>query len=584
MIQEQLKNIIKHAARDIILEYSEGDLDKTKLDWIEKDLSDAVSIEHPKELGNGDFSTQIALLLKDRHPEKNPKALAKDIAERLNAIKPKEVEKIEVAGSGFINFYLGNDFFKKSIQEILLAGHEWGKLDIYKGEKVMVEYTDPNPFKAFHIGHFMSNTIGESISRLVEFSGAEVMRANYQGDVGLHVAKATWGMINSNEDFNTSEDIGRAYTAGSAVYEESEETKTEIDNLNQAIYNIVVYGEVNDKLTSIYKLGKKISLDHFEEIYKKLGTKFDFYFFESEVSKPGIELVEEYKSKVFHKSNGAIVFKGENYSKKLHTRVFITSKGLPTYEAKELGLLKLKEDKYNFDKSITVTASEQTEYFNVVVKAMEQIYPELAKKIKHISHGMMVLPSGKMSSRTGDVVTAEFLINMVENHVSEIMKESDFENKEEIVERISIAALKYAILRQSAGKNIVYDMEKAVSFEGASGPYLQYAHTRAMSVLEKASKMNLGEGEHICTSEISNLEKLLYRFPEVVERSVEEFEPHHIATYLTELASAFNNYYANERILDAETCKSYKLILMQAFQITMQNGLYLLGIKTPEKM
>lgn len=553
MIRDNLKEAIKTAVLELGLEIED------------------VHLEHPADLANGDYSTNVAMVL-GKKVGKNPKELAQEITDNIKELK--EVEKIEVAGAGFINFHLSQEFFAGSIEEILKAGDKWGSNETLKGQETMVEYTDPNPFKEFHIGHLMSNAIGESISRLVEFSGAETKRANYQGDVGLHVAKAIFG-----KQKNPEMAFGTAYAEGNSAYEEDEKAKEEIKEINKKVYN-----KSDEEINKLYDEGKKVSLEHFEEIYKKLDTKFDEYFFESETGPIGEKLVEENVGKVFEESDGAVIFKGEDVG--LHTRVFINSEGLPTYEAKDLALAKVKADRYGYDKSIVITASEQKEYYKVVLASMKEIFPDLSESTKHITHGMLRLPSGKMSSRTGDVITGESLIDEVNEKVLEKMKDSDIEGKAEIAEQVAVGAIKYSILKQSAGKDIIFDYDKSLSFEGDSGPYLQYSHTRASAVLEKAKEEKIipSINDRVNDRETVELEKLLYRFPEVVERANKEYEPHYVTIYLTELAGAFNSFYAKEKIVEESDTAAYKVALTQAFKTTIKNGLWLLGIKTPNRM
>ncbi len=490
--------------------------------------------------------------------------------------------RVEVAGPGFINFYLSKDFFADILNKILKEKENFGWKEIKNKEKTIVEYTDPNPFKEFHIGHLMSNTAGESISRIVEANGSEVKRACYQGDVGMHVAKAVWGYL-KQKDWKTS------YAYGAKAYDTDENSKKEIEEINKKIY-------LKDKeIMPLYEEGRKISLEAFEKIYKKLGTKFDFYFFESETAELGQKIVLENTDKVFEKGdNGAIVFHAEKFNKKLHTRVFINSIGLPTYEAKELGLAKIKYDKYQYDRSIVITGNEINDYFKVLLEAMKNVFPELASKTLHFSHGMLRLPSGKMSSRTGDVITAESLLSAISEKVIDKVRETNRgEMSDDFINQVSVAALKYSILKQSVGADVIYDFEKSISFEGDSGPYLQYSYARAKSILEKAKESGITENFDHTLNEIfenmedgiSEVERLIYRFPEIVEKSGNEFAPHHIANYLIELARSFNAYYGNTKIVDREDpSSSYKVALTRAFSIVMKNGLYLLGIEAPEKM
>jgi arginyl-tRNA synthetase len=549
---------------------------RTALDLIGVAAPSEITLEHPAELQNGDFATGVSLALA-KQTGKNPQALAAEIVAAFS--KNIAIEKIEVAGPGFINFHLAQQFFSETNGSILKDKEEWGRNKLHSEKRVTVEYTDPNPFKPFHIGHLMTNVIGESIARLYAANGANVTRANYQGDVGLHVAKAIWGMREKGSDPKDIHAIGEAYAYGADKYETDQNAKQEIDALNK-----VIYERSDAAINELYDIGRQTSLDRFEEIYKMLGTDFDQYFFESETADIGKQIVEEGLEKgIFVESDGAVVYRGEDDG--LHTRVFLNSQGLPTYEAKELGLAKVKYERTKYDLSFVVTANEIAEYFKVLLSAMRKLFPELAEKTIHVTHGFMRLSSGKMSSRKGNIITGESLIEDMKAAAMEKMEGRELSNKEEVAEMVGVAAIKYSILRQTASRDIVFDPEKSLSFEGDSGPYLQYAHTRALSVLEKAEKEGIEPSLEIAPEKISELERYLYRFPEVVERATDAHEPHHVTTYLTELAGAFNSWYANEQIVNTDDVTSpYKLALTKAFQITMQNGLQLLGIKTPQKM
>lgn len=534
---------------------------------------DDVLLEHPTLLSHGDFSSNIAMTLAKKEG-KNPKELAKKIVNNIS--KTSEIEKVEVAGPGFINFYLSSKFFAGEVKNILKEDEKWGSNRLLEGKKIMVEYTDPNPFKVFHIGHLMSNTIGESISRLIEFSGAEMKRANYQGDIGLHVAKALWAIGKEGFDARKINDIGKAYAYGHERFETDEDAKLEIIEFNKRI----VAKDLD--LMDIYEIGLNTSLLHFEEIYKILGTEFDYSFFESESLSAGLLMVDRgLEEGIFEESDGAVVFRGEKYG--LHTRVFKTKYGTTTYETRDLGLPILKRKAFPFDTSITVTAVEQKTYFDVVFKVFSLLNPDFSGALVHIPHGMLQLTEGKMSSRHGNVITGESLIEDMKKTAKQKMTSFEIENKEEVAEQVGVAAIKYGILKQSSGKNIIFSEEQWISFEGDSGPYLQYANARILSLLEKAKKSGVSEkvGE---SAQVTDIEKLLPRFPEVVERAVKEYEPHYVTTYLTELAGVFNSWYGQTKILDGTNEAPHKLAIAHAVSITLQNGLWLLGIKAPERM
>jgi arginyl-tRNA synthetase len=298
---------------------------------------------------------------------------------------------VEVAGPGFINFYLNNSFVSKSVLAILNKGEKYGQSEHGLKGKVLVEYTDPNTFKVFHIGHLMSNAIGESIARLIESGGTKVERICYPSDIGLHIAKAIWAISQNLKELpDESADIavrtdflGRMYVLGTKTYEENAEVKKEIDELNKKIYD-----KSDSSVNAIYEKGRKWSLDHFDLLYKILGTKFDKFIFESEMASIGLDVVNKNIGEVFEISEGATVFKGEKYG--LHTRVFINSHGLPTYEAKDLGLNVTKFKTYpDASQSIIITASEQNDYFKVIKQVLVLIDKENGQKTKHIGHGMM---------------------------------------------------------------------------------------------------------------------------------------------------------------------------------------------------
>lgn len=532
MIREEIRKVIESALKEL-------------------GINDALFVvEHPTDLKMGDYSTNVAI----KHGHKD------ELIRYIVQNKPEGVDKVELAGPGFINFYLSKEFFKSSLREITEKEKDFGKTELLAGKRFFIEHTQPNLFKSFHIGHLMNNAIGESLARIVKANGAEVRTATYHGDKGLHVAKAIWSL--RKEGGKVRDD---AYAKGHKAYEEDEEARKEIIEINQKIYE-----ESDPEINTLYKKIKEYDIRDFEDIYEKLGSKFDYHFYESQAGEIGRQIVLEHLGAIFEESEGAIVYKGEKAG--LHTRVFLNSQKLPTYEAKEVGLAKMKIEAYPFDQSITITGNEQDAFFNVVEAAIAEVFPELKGKLKHLSHGMLRLPTGKMSSRTGEVIVALGLINEIKKRVKDD-------------EAVAIGAIKYMILRQSIGNDIVFDLERSVSTEGDSGVYLQYAHARASSVLSTIEQLNTSRTVPVRGDEEPRvIERLLYRFPEIVERAGAEYTPNYITTYLTELASAFNNFYANERIISTDFESLYRGEITKAFKIVMQNGLNVLGIPAPERM
>jgi arginyl-tRNA synthetase len=558
--------------------------------WIAEMLGTSADfvVEYPAEFAHGDYSTNVAMVCA-KQEKKNPKELAENFVKILNEKKIPEVEKITVAGPGFINFFLKPEVFAGVVAGAAASGADVGKNKNLKGQKILVEYTDPNPFKEFHIGHLMSNAIGEAISRIIAAEGAEVKRLSYGSDIGLHVAKAIFVGLQKKDEVSeirkksSKEQLefwAAAYVAGSTQYEENETAKKEIDELNK-----IIFDKTDKEINELYDWGREVSILHFQEIFKTLGTKFDKNIWESEVTENALAAAKEGLQKnILEHSEGAVVFKGENYG--LHTRVFVNSKGIPVYEAKELALAIKKADKFNFDKSIVITGNEQNDYFKVVLKAAELLKPELTGKTVHIGHGMLRFASGKMSSRKGNVITGVSLLDDIKKMVMEKMegREMSAEQKEKVAEQVSVGAIKFSILKQAAGRDIIFDFEKSVSFEGDSGPYLQYAAVRANSILKKAGAV-LPNAKMPDGWQTTNLEKMFERFESVVARAGAEYAPHYIVTYLIELASEFNSFYAHHKIIDeADPTSPYKLAMTKSFANIMAVGLNLLGISVPEEM
>lgn len=537
------------------------------------------SLEHPTELSHGDYATNVSMVCA-KQLGKNPKEVAGEIAAELERNKIPEIEKIELAGPGFINFTLSQNFFSESIQDLVKLGDDFGKLKINAGKKILVEHSSPNLFKPFHIGHMMNNAIGESLTRMMKYSGAKVETMSFPSDISLGVAKAIFILIEKyGNEFSPSEIsiLGDAYVEGTKRYEDDESIQDRVKEIADNLY------AGNDSVeVKIFEACKKFNIAYFETITKKLGSHFDSYIYESEAGIIGKELVEKNTPDIFTRSDGAIVYIPDESKKNLNTAVFINSQGNPTYEAKDLGLLDLKFDKIDPETSIFVTDHQQIHHFEIVMDAAAKINSVWADRSVHIPHGRMSFKGQKMSSRLGGVPLVTEILDLVSEEVK--LKSSGREQVSD-PEVIAIAAIKFAILRVKPGQNINFDPETSLSFEGDSGPYLQYTHARISSVLEKASEADIS-AEYKNGEEVTNLERLLFRLPEVVESAISEYAPQYIVTYLLEIARAFNSFYAEKQIIDSENIEisGHRLAIAQATQIVLKNGLGLLGIIAPERM
>jgi arginyl-tRNA synthetase len=435
-----------------------------------------------------------------------------------------------------------------------------------------------------HVGHLYTSIVGDAISNLLEHAGATVHRVNFGGDVGLHVGKTMWSIIDDlgGENFEKLTDIpetersewmARNYVKGTQAYDSDEAAKAEIIEVNKRVYHLFELKDHESPFAQIYWTCRQWSYEYFDAFYERIGTHFEKYYPESETAPVGLATVQEQLQKgVFELSDGAVVFKGEEYG--LHTRVFINSQGLPTYEAKDIGLSIKKWRDYQFDESVIITGNDIVEYMKVVLKAIEQFEPNLSRRTVHLTHGNVKLTGGvKMSSRKGNFLRAVDVLDMVAEASRAINEGADND--------AILGAVKYALLKQRMGADIIFDPKESVAIEGNSGPYLQYAHARACSILAKAGESR-GELTGLQASE-RNLLRKITEYPEVIERATAELMPHHICTYLYELAQKFNQFYEHNRVIDDER-QAIRLVLVRHYARTLKNGLNLLGITAPDRM
>jgi arginyl-tRNA synthetase len=520
----------------------------------------------------GDYSTNAAMQLAAK-TGKPPREIAEALAAKLR--ESKAVDKTEIAGPVFINVFLTD--------ETIIKGLDIELIQKLEGKEILVEFGDPNPFKEMHIGHLYSYIVGDAISRLFEAQGATVRRLSYHGDVGLHVAKAIYGLRANEkqrkEDWDKSlsdvptierEDfLGIAYAYGNDKYDNDSAAKEEIDKINQQIY-----ARDNPEINKLHEQGRELSFSYFDNVLGLLNIHTDKRYLESQTVDIGTKYVQGNIGKVFKESEGAVIFDGEKAG--LHTRVFLTSQGLPTYEAKDLGLAELKNKDYpQATRSIIITAHEQAEYFKVMLAALAEIDAVLAKKTTHLTHGFLSLSSGKMSSRSGNVLAAMKLLLEVKEAVHQQYPDS------KVRKEVTFAAVKFALLKHRLGTDIALDIKESINLEGSSGPYLQYAYVRATGILSKGTPSqpltsSLEEGER-------SLARKIGEFPEVVETAANELLPSNISTYLYELAQIFNRFYENNRVIGDER-EAFRLKLVEAYAKALKNGLQLLNIPVVERM
>jgi len=578
-----------------------------------------------EDAGHGDYTTNIAMKLA-KSLKKSPMDIALQVKNMLDeAISAnshkvqdqnmskkdqkysglvghsailQDISRVEVAPPGFINIFLTEASLSTRVSQVLKEAERYGmsqtrvSLELGKdadgdAARIMVEFAHPNTHKAFHIGHLRNITTGESLVRLLESTGHEVVRANYQGDVGMHIAKCLWAMINipecdpasvrGKEIHERVEFLGKAYAAGSTKYEADEAVKTAIGAINKQIY------AKDPAIYPLYQETRAWSLEYFTGIYKRVNTHYDRFYFESETYESGKEnVLIGLKNGIFEKSDGAIIFPGEKHG--LHNRVFITREGNATYEGKDMGLAPLQHKEYHPDLILHVLGPEQYSYTRVIFKAMDLLFPETANRQFHKTYGWVKLKHGKMSSRTGQVVLGEWLLDEAKQSIYEILKQSksDYtkEDQDEIAEKGAVAAVKYAFLRVGTDQEIAFDLKESVSFDGDSGPYLLYSYARCKSVLKKAGETPQDMSVVSLNAEERLLARLISFYPEIVADAARTLSPNMLCTYLFRLASLFNAFYQKHPIVGTP----YRITLTAATAQVMKNGLNLLGIATVERM
>jgi arginyl-tRNA synthetase len=526
----------------------------------------------------GDYATNVAMQLA-KQLEKNARDIAEAISDRLRVDLAEVVQEIAIAGPGFINVRLTDR------QLLLVFDKATETPKRYLNKEIVTEYSDPNPFKVLHAGHFYTSVVGDAIANLFAQAGATVHRVNFGGDVGLHVAKTMWAIL---EDLGgeypeklaaipadgRSEWMATCYVAGTRAYEDDEAAKAAIITLNKRVYQLVNDDDHESPFARIYWTCRQWSYDYFDAFYERIGTPFEKYYPESTVAPLGLRTVREQLAKgVYQESDGAVVFDGEQYG--LHTRVFINSHGLPTYEAKDVGLIMQKWQDYHFDRSIVITGNDIEEYMKVVLKSIEQFDPELVARTTHFTHGNVKLQGGvKMSSRKGNFLRAVDVLDAATEASQAVTGRQD--------EQAVLGAIKYAFLKQRIGPDIVFEPKESVSLEGNSGPYLQYAHARARSILRKAEAeqdtviVQLEPAERTLVRKISE-------YPEVMSKSLQELMPHYICTYLYELAQVFNSFYEHNRVI-GDPRQRIRVQLITQYAAVLQAGLRVIGITAPEQM
>lgn len=501
------------------------------------------------------------------------------------------------AEKGYINLYVETDVYAaRMVRTVRDLGHDYGR-GAEKAIRVMVEYSQPNTHKAFHVGHLRNVILGGAMANILAFAGYDTVRANYIGDIGWHVIKWLWGYMHKHPDEQPPEEKTRwmqeIYSEATASIEDDPALEAEARQLLKR------WDERDPALVALWEKTRAWSLEGFDHIYEILGEQFDVVFYESEFQEPGKAVVEELVERqlaVDERPEGPVVVKldellgleGETF----RSLVILRSDGTPLYSTNDLPLAIRKFDEWQIDRSVYVIDVRQSLYLKQLFKLLELMEFDQAKHCHHLSYEIVNLPGEvTMSSREGTVVLFDDFFGQAVRRAREIVEEKNPElsadAKREVSQSVALGALKYPMLAVDNNKAVTFEWERALDFEGQAAPYIQYAHVRACSILRKAGKLPRLEtlAELDFAAEELELMGMIARFPDEVRRAADEYKPLHISNYAYQLARTFTSFYQCCPVLSAEESpRAFRLGLTDATRQTLSNALLLLGIEAPSVM
>jgi arginyl-tRNA synthetase len=497
--------------------------------------------------------------------------------------------------NGYLNLYFSTaDYARRVVDTVLEQGAEFGQ-HTDRGETVMVEYSQPNTHKAFHVGHLRNVILGGSICRILEFAGYDVIRANYLGDIGLHVVKWMWNYLKKHTGETPGEDrthwMNQIYAEADRLFQEPE-NEAEVRELYAR------WNQRDPEILALWKMTRQWSLEGFHQIYNQLDESFDRIYFESEVEDPGAHLVEHLIQQGLAKDErpdgpvfidlDEIVGTQDEY----RVLVILRSDGSSLYATKDIPLAIEKFKEYDLAKSIYVIDVRQSLYMKQIFKTLEILGYDWADRLYHLAYELVNLPGNvTMASREGTVVLFDDLVQEATQRARAIVEQKNpelsEEIKDEIAEAVALGALKYTMLSRDNTKVVTFDWDAALDFNGQAAPYIQYAHVRAGSILRKAgqsSPAGVDFPDNLEKAEVDLIE-LMTRLPAEVLRATVEYRPLIIANLAFELAKAFNDFYNTCQVLNADPdVRAYRLRLVAAAQQVMASSLSLLGIRAPSVM
>ena len=543
-------------------------------------------IERPKDANNGDYAFPCFRLAKELR--KAPPMIANEIKEQIQ-INNRMVEKVEVVG-GYLNFYIQQQQMVEEVLKEINAQEEYGKSEVGKGKNIVIDYSAPNIAKPFHIGHLRSTVIGGALYNIYKYLGYHTIGINHLGDYGTQFGKLIEGYKLWGKEYNIEEDpineLTKIYIRINQVCKEDEKV------LEQCRMNFKLLEDGDPYCTEIWEKFRALSLKEFQKVYDLLGSHFDSWngeAFYSDKMPEVIEILE--KTGKLVESQGAKIIDLED--KGINTPCIIQkSNGSTTYATRDLAAILYRARTYDFNKALYVVSYEQTLHFKQVfeVAKLLGIDEKYTNGLKHVPFGMVSLPTGKMSTREGNIVKLEELLNEAIARAKEIIEEKnpELEDKDEVAKKVGVGAVIFNDLSNSRIKDEIFDWNQVLNFQGETGPYVQYTYVRTKSVLEKAGYMPTIEEvkfDKLLDESSKNIIKLLYNFENILIQVTEKEEPSILSRYLIDLAKAFSNFYNDNKILvEDKDVQNARVYLTYAVGKVLKTGAKLLGIEMPNKM
>lgn len=559
-----------------------GNILSSKIEDIKSE--DIISmIEIPPNSDMGDYAFPCFKLAKIFR--KSPNQIAQELSSQFE--KPDFIEKIENAG-GYVNFYINKTLVaKQMIDEVFEKKEDFGKLSIGNGKNVIVEYSSPNIAKPFHIGHIRTTVIGHALYNLYKFLGYNTIGINHLGDYGtqfgkLIVAYKKWG----NEEEVKQEPIQSLLKLYIKFHEEVETDPSLDDDAREWFRKLE---DKDEEASELWKLFRDVSLEEFSKVYEMLGIKFDSYAGESFYSDKMPKVLDLMEEKgVLVDSQGAKIVDLEEYS--MPPALIKKKDGSTLYITRDLAAAIYRKETYDFYKNIYVVGSQQALHFKQWMKILEVMGYEWAKDCEHVQFGMVSLEEGTLSTRRGRVVFLEDVLNKAIEKTREIISEKNpnLDSVDQVAKQVGVGAVVFQELSNSRIKDYTFSWERTLSFEGETGPYVQYTHARACSLIKKANiEINSDIDFNVLSQNKDAMEviRVLGTFKSVLIRSAERNEPHHVSRFVLDLSQAFNKFYHDNLILvEDENIKKALLALVEATRIGIKNSLNILGMEAPEKM